>query len=129
MSNLIRENSYCPFSKIRIDSHHVNVKRSGYQLAGPCSKIKFMFDVKLYSCSSDYPYDLKCWQREERGAITIIICAIKLRGSNLPAGFRPPVFAGAARPPNPRAAKPASGLLPSLPICNSGERNRAKVDD
>lgn len=39
----------------------------------------------------------------------------------LPAGLRPPVFAGVARPPRPKAASPAKGLLPSLPICNNDE--------
>lgn len=40
---------------------------------------------------------------------------------NLPAGLRPPVFAGVARPPRPKAASPAKGLLPNLPICNNDE--------
>lgn len=39
----------------------------------------------------------------------------------LPAGLRPPVFAGVARPPRPKAASPAKGLLPSLPICNNDD--------
>jgi len=40
---------------------------------------------------------------------------------DLPAGLRPPVFAGVARPPRPKAASPAKGLLPNLPICNNDE--------
>lgn len=39
----------------------------------------------------------------------------------LPAGLRPPVFAGVASPPRPKAASPAKGLLPSLPICNNDD--------
>lgn len=31
------------------------------------------------------------------------------------------MFAGVARPPRPKAASPAKGLLPSLPICNNDE--------
>ena len=38
------------------------------------------------------------------------------RGEHLPAGFRPPVLAGVASPPRPKAANPAKGLLPSFPI-------------
>lgn len=46
---------------------------------------------------------------------------IRLAMNHLPAGFNPPVLAGVARPPRPKAASPANGLLPSLPICNNDE--------
>lgn len=45
----------------------------------------------------------------------------EITGAFLPAGLSPPVLAGVARPPRPRAASPAKGLLPSLPICNNDE--------
>lgn len=49
---------------------------------------------------------------------------------DLPAGLRPPVFAGVARPPRPKAASPAKGLLPSLPICNNDEEiHRSKIGE
>ena len=44
------------------------------------------------------------------------VMKMESREEHLPAGFRPPVFAGAANPPRPKAANPAKGLLPSLPI-------------